>query len=140
MRRIFIDPDGTQKDYFGVIVRHATGVVYVQQCGCTSTQEREAEGYFVPVFPGGAGDGAGSRFPADLTALFHKDGIGNSTGITADKKIRLAEILEKIPWWDLDEKQTHLRLDEERLSDAIEAWVPILTPDGPGILTWPNCD
>ena len=31
-----------------------------------------------------------------------------------------------------------LLLDEQHLGDADEAWVPVLTPDGPGVLVWPN--
>ncbi|WUO43891.1 DUF6210 family protein [Streptomyces sp. NBC_00285] len=31
-------------------------------------------------------------------------------------------------------------LDESRLAEADEAWVPVLTPDGPGVLTWENSD
>ncbi|MEU6356441.1 DUF6210 family protein [Streptomyces sp. NPDC047072] len=33
-----------------------------------------------------------------------------------------------------------LDLDESRLAEADEAWVPVLTPDGPGVLTWENSD
>ncbi|WP_328753160.1 DUF6210 family protein [Streptomyces sp. NBC_00285] len=33
-----------------------------------------------------------------------------------------------------------LLLDESRLAEADEAWVPVLTPDGPGVLTWENSD
>lgn len=33
-----------------------------------------------------------------------------------------------------------LVLDESRLAEADEAWVPVLTPDGPGFLTWENSD
>ncbi|MGW3119964.1 DUF6210 family protein [Streptomyces sp. NPDC001107] len=33
-----------------------------------------------------------------------------------------------------------LVLDESRLAEADEAWVPVLTPDGPGVLVWENSD
>jgi integrase len=33
-----------------------------------------------------------------------------------------------------------LRLDDGRLDDLDEAWVPVLTSDGPGVLVWPNSD
>ncbi|MEU0031956.1 DUF6210 family protein [Streptomyces sp. NPDC006335] len=31
-------------------------------------------------------------------------------------------------------------LDASRPAEADEAWVPVLTPDGPGVLTWENSD
>lgn len=33
-----------------------------------------------------------------------------------------------------------LALDESRLSDLDEAWVPVLTAHGPGTLVWNNSD
>jgi hypothetical protein len=33
-----------------------------------------------------------------------------------------------------------LALDESRLSDLDEAWVPVLTAHGPGALVWNNSD
>ena len=42
----------------------------------------------------------------------------------------------------LDESRfpAHLVLDESRLSEADEAWVPVMTPDGPGVLVRENSD
>jgi hypothetical protein len=33
-----------------------------------------------------------------------------------------------------------LRIDEERADELDEAWVPVLTPDGPAYLAWVNSD
>ncbi|WP_460358611.1 DUF6210 family protein [Actinoallomurus acanthiterrae] len=33
-----------------------------------------------------------------------------------------------------------LELDEERLHELDEAWTPVVTADGPGILVWQNSD
>jgi hypothetical protein len=33
-----------------------------------------------------------------------------------------------------------IELDESRFYEIDEAWVPVATPDGPGILTWENSD
>lgn len=33
-----------------------------------------------------------------------------------------------------------LALDETRLDETEEAWVRVLTPDGPGVLIWQNSD
>ncbi|MGW9028169.1 DUF6210 family protein [Streptomyces sp. NPDC055722] len=35
---------------------------------------------------------------------------------------------------------TALVLDESRLAEIDEAWVPVVTPDGPGVLVWENSD
>jgi hypothetical protein len=50
--------------------------------------------------------------------------------------------VEALPYWTCDEGETRvsLRLDESRLEEVVEAWVPVLTPDGPGVLVWENCD
>jgi hypothetical protein len=53
------------------------------------------------------------------------------------------ELVEGIDYWASDALNATphpLRLDERHLSDADEAWVPVLTPDGPGILVWSNSD
>ncbi|MGM1060082.1 DUF6210 family protein [Saccharothrix sp. Mg75] len=39
-----------------------------------------------------------------------------------------------------DEEPHPLLLDGSRMSEADEAWVPVLTPDGPGVLVWSNSD
>jgi hypothetical protein len=65
--RVFLDPDGSGGDVFGVTVQRATGVAYGTQCEGLKSDERYVEGFF-------------------------------------------------------------------------EAWVPVLTPQGPGVLVWPNCD
>ncbi|MFC9973432.1 DUF6210 family protein [Spirillospora sp. NPDC127200] len=54
---------------------------------------------------------------------------------------RLREIVESVSCWSCDEKPyPPLRLDESRAAETDEAWVPVLTPDGPGTLVWPNSD
>jgi hypothetical protein len=55
----------------------------------------------------------------------------------------LRKPVEGICYWACDalNQTPHpLRLDEQNLRDADEAWVPVLTPDGPGILVWFNSD
>ncbi|WP_373861898.1 DUF6210 family protein [Actinomadura hibisca] len=56
---------------------------------------------------------------------------------------RLREIVAGIRYWTCDglnERPHALRLDEDRIGEADEAWVPVLTPDGPGMLVWHNSD
>ena len=49
----------------------------------------------------------------------------------------------QIPFWtslrDTEERR-FLELDEDRLGEADEAWIPVATSDGPGILVWRNSD
>lgn len=48
-----------------------------------------------------------------------------------------------IRFWSSDgvcEEPHFLQLDESRIREADEAWLPVLTPDGPGILVWNNSD
>ncbi|MEV6241519.1 DUF6210 family protein [Lentzea sp. NPDC051838] len=49
MKRVFLDPDGTEHDWLYVVVRAQTGVAYEQQYGGTANRLGEVEGYLVPV-------------------------------------------------------------------------------------------
>jgi hypothetical protein len=33
-----------------------------------------------------------------------------------------------------------LRIDPARIDEIAEAWIPVETPDGPGVLLYKNCD
>ncbi|MFF4084520.1 DUF6210 family protein [Streptomyces sp. NPDC001777] len=55
----------------------------------------------------------------------------------------LRGIVESISYWASDghtEDPHTLGLDGGRFRDADEAWVPVITPDGPGVLLWANSD
>jgi hypothetical protein len=152
MRAVFIDPDGTCHSYLGVIVAHPTGVSYFQQCGGVDTIERSLEGFFVPLGGTSFDPEQGHLDSVGLTAVFHDQGC-QFGGASRDGKPQLPPerieelrlLVEAIPYWvtsatgDSD-RRDHLRLDDSRLADLVEAWIPVITPDGPGILTWPNCD
>jgi hypothetical protein len=140
MKKVFLDPDSTIKDYLGVIIRHASGVIYSQQCGCTSTELRDVEGYYVPISGEPVRDEGRYSIIMNLVSVFHQNKKNMGHPISADQRKQLKLVVESIPWWDADENRAHLKLDDNRLDEVTEAWVPILTPDGPGILTWPNCD
>jgi len=149
-----IDPDGTCHDYLGLIVEHATGVIYHQQCGGLENHDRSVEGYYLPL--------GGVRFHSEegdlnwrnLAAVFHgADGScvygGNSFReyqvFPADRLAILLREIEAVPFWTFTEEgeadeRVSLRFDESRFAELVEAWVPVLTPYGRAILTWPNCD
>ncbi|MET9919589.1 DUF6210 family protein [Streptomyces sp. NPDC006435] len=51
--------------------------------------------------------------------------------------------VERIPYWASDGRAEGLHTlgpDGSRFRDADEAWVPVITPDGPGVLLWADSD
>jgi hypothetical protein len=138
-RFVFLDPDGISGGgWLHVVVEAKTGVFYQQQYGGTACRQGRVEGFLVPLFG-----------PDELDALrelFEKDFRGAGTWNYAwsdDERDRLREIIGAIPYWVCDgttEELRGLRLDESRVGEVDEAWVPVLTPDGPGVLVWFNSD
>ncbi|WP_407924527.1 DUF6210 family protein [Actinomadura physcomitrii] len=41
---------------------------------------------------------------------------------------------------DEADTRSHLQIDDDRIEGLDEAWVPVRTPDGPGVLVWCNSD
>jgi hypothetical protein len=128
--------DGTGWLY--VVVRAQTGVFYRQQYGGTACRQGVVEGFLVPVL--------GPASYVQLRELFegHFGGAGTWNHRWRDKEIEsLRQPVQGISYWACDALNATphpLRLDEQHLSDADEAWIPVLTPDGPGILVWSNSD
>ena len=90
------------------------------------------EGYLFPV----AGPVAGIR---DLFEVYF-GGVGvPMNGWSDAERARLRALVESITYWTRDEWHP-LRLDETRLREGNEAWVPVRTPAGPGVLVWANSD
>lgn len=136
---VFLDPDGTGGDRWLYVVVHAeTGVVYQQQYGGTACRHGQVEGFLVPL-----------SSPDELDALrdlFEKvfRGAGTRNYVWPDtERDRLRTTIEAIRYWACDGStgEPHvLRLDETRMHELDEAWVPVITPDGPGMLVWFNSD
>lgn len=138
-RFVFLDPDGTMPgDWIHVVVEAPTGVVHQQQYGGTACRQGQVEGFLVPV---SGGDALGP-----LRELFEGDfkGAGVHSRPWPDgARERLRRTVAGIPYWACDgrdEERCFLRLDEDRFHEVDEAWVPVVTPDGPGILVWRNSD
>jgi Family of unknown function (DUF6210) len=138
-RYVPLDPDALAgaEGRLHVVVSAPTGVCYQQRYGGTAARQGQAEGYLVPVFGPdalsalrtlfeGRFRGAGSRghdwFGPDLATL--RRAVAGIVFRTADD-------------WP-GERPPTLTLDEARLADADEAWLPVTTPDGPGVLMWRN--
>jgi hypothetical protein len=53
---------------------------------------------------------------------------------------QLRSLVAAIPYWMTsergdDDERGQLLLDDARRAEIVEAWVPVVTPEGPGILT-----
>ncbi|WP_083734456.1 DUF6210 family protein [Actinomadura sp. CNU-125] len=147
-RYVFLDPDGTQGDWLYVVVRAATGVVYRQQYGGTATLLGGVEGYLVPV---AARDPASGRDgPRELRDVFERTlrgaGLGGSGTLAPALLDRIRSAVGALHFWtsgpggEAETGRVPLRLDETRIADLDEAWIPVRTPDGPGVLMWNNSD
>lgn len=126
-RHVFVDPDGTlPRPWTFVLVEAATGVRYSTQCGGTANTVRDAEGYLVPV----AADGDRHRL---LTRA-----------LRAADPVAVRQAVGGIRFWttsaDGADEPHPLTLDESRLAEAEEAWLPVRVPGGPAVLLWPNSD
>lgn len=137
-RYVLLDPDAMADGagWLYVVVRAKTGICYRQQYGGTACRHGEVEGFLVPVL------GPGSY--VQLRELFegYFDGAGTRHHRWRDKEIdSLRDLVQGVSYWASDALSATrhlLRLDERRVSDVDEAWVPVLTPDGPGVLVWSN--
>ncbi|MEV7119668.1 DUF6210 family protein [Kitasatospora griseola] len=140
-RHIFLDPDGigAGQGWMFVIVAAPTGVVYQNQGGGFGCIQYQQEGYLIPLF--------GRDLDVDLQEIF----VGELKGQGSRRLDWPAELLDRLraavadfgvygSGRHDDALPTWLALDESRLSEVDEAWVPVLTPHGPGVLVWENSD
>lgn len=133
-RYVFIDPDGTGGDWTHVVVEAPTGVFYQQEYGGTSRRQGQAEGYLVPM----SGESGAIDALAAVFEPFRGGGAGDHAWAGAELAA-LRSAVGAVRFWSCDgtaETPHLLRLDETRLSEADEAWLPVHTPDGAGLLMW----
>lgn len=145
VRVVEVDPDGMfPEDWMAVVIRHATSVVYVNQSAGLARQQRLVEGYLMML---GRAVFEVSEPPTtgrELTAVFH-DGEACRWEWTGDKvpenrMERLSRLVRQIAYWSYEHGRGQLQLDLARKDEIAEAWIPVLTPDGPGVLMHQNCD
>ncbi|KDN86975.1 DUF6210 family protein [Kitasatospora cheerisanensis] len=140
-RHIVLDPDGCGADqgWMFVIVAAPTGVVYQNQGGGYGCLQYQQEGYLIPLF--------GPDLDEALQEIF----VGELKGCGSRRLDWPPALLDRLRMAvdqygvygsgrHEDTFPTPLVLDESRLSEVDEAWVPVLTPDGPGVLVWENSD
>jgi len=151
LRYVELDPDGAQGDsWLYVIVEADTGVVYVNQCAGFATEQRKCQGYLVPVEGHKTDPREGHVDPAELAAIFHDGaiclGYGQDVAPLSDERLEaLDTVIRAIPFWTVNpgttERTRHsLLLDRSQLARLAEAWAPVITPVGKGVLVWKNCD
>jgi hypothetical protein len=146
-RSVFLDPDGTLPPWIGVVVRAETGVFYATQCAGVATEQRLVQGYYVPL--GGAKyDVDGGNIEIDpFVDVFHLDDAcqwtWRGTDLPKDRLDTLRALVEEIAYWssvDGRDLKAQLHIDESRIAELAEAWIPVQTPDGLGVLVYTNCD
>lgn len=139
MREVVLVPDAEEDEPFlAVVVRHPTGVRYHQQYGGTACLQGSVEGYAVHVeFP--------ARALAELVPLFVDElrgaGVGRRDRAMVVERVRpvVAGLRYTVVAGD-EWREAGMRLDEERVEELDEAWVPVVTDGGPGVLMWGNSD
>ena len=142
---VFLDPDGSQEWGLVVIVAAATGVTYAHQCGGHATELREVEGFAVPL----GGPSAAKKIVQWFAATFGGNPPLRESRFWRDwsqERIEeLASIVSDVPFWltpgaDGPDQRCWLKLDRDRFGEVTEAWVPVRTPYGPGVLLFQNSD
>ena len=162
-RFVFLDPDGTLDSWLAVVVRSKSGVVYANQCEGVATKQRLVEGYLVLLGGWKYEVDGGVIDPTLLTEIFHRDGacmwrwVGRE--LPSERFAELNKLIDEIPYWrcgleggigtlrgktdeciERTDARLHLRIDTNRAEQIAEAWIPVETPDGPGVLLYKNCD
>jgi hypothetical protein len=145
---VVLDPDGSWSPWLLVAIKSQTDVIYENQCAGTGCDHRLIEGFVIPVSGPWLRAEEGSITNEPFMQVFHQ---GNScvwswTGnkLPKDRLDRLRSLVENIPYWRCEggggDQRLSIKLDEGRIFEIAEGWIPIITDDGPGVLLFQNCD
>jgi hypothetical protein len=118
-----------------VLVPRETGLVFEHQYGGFACRHAEMEGFLVPAW-------AHPEAREALDQLFLADLGGNGVR-DEDRSVsvrRVSAALRRIWYRGTGDRMAPLEFDDERTDEMDEAWVPVLTPDGPAFLAWTNSD
>lgn len=141
---LYADGPAEEDGWFGVIVRAGTGVVYHQQHGGTACLQGEVEGYYVPVDTWDPV--ADRRALRELRHIFERElgGAGLPAGGPRPELLeRLRSTVGTVVFWTSEHdaaEASRLEIDDDRVGELNEAWIPVRTAAGPGVLVWPNSD
>jgi hypothetical protein len=136
MITVVVDPDGTRDLGLAALILAPTGVTYSSQVGGLAIQQRFAEGYLVPI---------GRQEDAEpFVRLFAEAFGGNPPTSGLDWGDRwlgeLESLVQSVSVWSAREGWTPLEVDQERLAELTEGWIPIQSFLGPGLLLFKNSD
>ncbi len=139
MRHVDVNPsDFLMHPWMAVLVPASTGVTYINQTGGVACRPRQIEGYYVPVFDQKGHDLLRSIFEVTL------GGSGTYRRVTWTGQmlddLRTAVARVRMNSSQGGHAEVPLILDESRLTEIDEAWVPVTSADGPAILIWENSD
>ena len=147
-RYIVLDADGSWSPWLIAAIKGPTEVIYEHQCAGTGCDHRLIEGFLVPIsgFWLKHEDGVVTVDP--FTEIFHEGTAcawsWAGSRLPLERLEGLKKLVEKLPYWQCDgqgnDHRLNLKLDENRLFEVAEGWIPITTPDGPGVLLFQNCD
>jgi hypothetical protein len=142
MPHVFLNPDGSQELGLLVVVEASTGVTYAQQCAGYLTELRVVEGFLIPVGGPAAAKKICDWFWSTFKGNCYHTQANNPW--TAETVAQLGAIVREIRCWYTErsgeDRPEVLQLDTTRIQECVEAWIPVVTPYGPGILTLENSD
>lgn len=151
---IFIDPDGTSKKWLYLIVHANTSVFYSTQCAGLLNEIRTSEGYLIPL----SGITFDTKYDINveienLENFFQRKPFEFQHNTSALHSIQhgfldlgqLKRIIENITVWfstsqDAEDQRQHLSIDENKIGEITEAWIPVISPYGKAVLIWKNSD
>lgn len=100
---------------------------------------KNAEGFLIPL----GGPRATESFKRFFWRAYKKTGSVPIGEWAEEDLAELESIVGQVPVWGRDpegREREYLRLNRRQLGDSVEAWLHVLSPHGPAILTWPNSD
>jgi hypothetical protein len=106
------------------------------------------EGYLVLIGGLRFDPDAGHLSPEPFREVFHRKTACIYTwagrALPTERLSQLCTLVRDVPYWHhssvTDSARDRLEFDHNRLSEVCEAWIPVCTPDGEGVLLFPNCD
>jgi hypothetical protein len=118
-----------------VLVPRETGLIYEHQYGGFYCRHVEIEGFLVPAWTHPE-----AKETLDQLFLVELGGNGVLDKDRSEVVRTVSDAVQRIWYRGTDDRMAPLRIDEDRVDELDEAWVPVLTPDGPAYLAWANSD
>ena len=134
---VLLDPDGTHDVGHYVLVLAETGVRYETQCAGLLTEIRGGEGFLVSVGPHRE-----AAIMSEWVMCRYQDyGQAPAISWSANHIVELRSVVGSVLiYGGEDESPVALILDESRLAECVEAWIPVLTPYGAAWFLGANSD